>query len=350
MVEPAGDSPEEGPRPHRAPAYLALGFVAILLTTLVWMVYGPGLSGGYALVGIPLLVAIPLAIGGLISVAIDPRGRRSPAGCALYPALLLIGATLIAGLFFQEGVICIAMVLVLWVPVAIAGTLVNRWLRRRRRHDDDEDAGTIFRTSAWATLPMLAFAIDAAVPLEWQRHAVVREVVLPGSADEVWPLLLSIPDIRPGEGRPTFTHDVLGVPRPTQAQLVREDGALIRKATWGGDTRFEERVTEIRPSRAIGWHFAFPDDSIQRHTDRHIAPQGPYLNIRSGRYDLSSAGSGCTRLRLTTTYDSRVRLSSYFTWWGDRLLGDVEANVLTIIADRVKARNRMDHPAGRCPA
>lgn len=161
-------------------------------------------------------------------------------------------------------------------------------------------------------------------------------MVVDAPPEKIWPLLVAIPGIGHDEGIRTVTHDWLDVPRPSDARLFRGDGELVRVARWGDDIRFEEQITEFVPDRAIGWRFAFPDNSVQRYTDRHISPDGPMLRIETGRYDLAELPDGRTRLILTTSYSMRTRLGWYLGWWGERLLGDVSENVLAIVAARAE--------------
>jgi hypothetical protein len=105
---------------------------------------------------------------------------------------------------------------------------------------------------------------------------------------------------------------------------------------WGDDIQFEERITALAPGKTIQWDFAFPDNSVQAYTDRHIAPDGPLLKIASGGYRLERLDPGKTRLTLHTTYHMRSRLDWYLGWWGEVMLGDVQDNVLAIIKQRAE--------------
>jgi hypothetical protein len=165
----------------------------------------------------------------------------------------------------------------------------------------------------------------------------VRSVDIAATPDQVWPLLLSIPGVSPDEGRTTFTHDIVGIPRPSEARLVQRGAVLVREARWGKDIRFEERVTRLVPGQAIGWDFAFPDSSVQDYTDRHISPDGPMLKIASGGYRIEPLGAGQVRVTLATTYRMRSRLGWYAGLWGEVLLGDIQDNVLAIIKARAEA-------------
>lgn len=318
-------------------ARLTAGLLLALLLPSVFLFYTDAALESVA--GWTALIAIPAALGALITHLSDPQGQRSPVGCFVVPTLAILGLTGVAYVFFDEGAICIAMILPLWIPAAIAGALVNRWNARRHRREDDEQAETIFQSS-WLALPLFAIAVEQANPANWLPAEVSREVVIAAPADAVWPLLVSIPAIGPDEGRANFTQDVLGVPRPHEAKLERSGAQLVRRATWGKDIHFEERIARMDTGRAISWNFAFPDDSVSRHTDRHISPDGEVLKIQSGGYELHSLADGRTRVRLTTHYRLRSHLAPYLVLWGEKLVGDVEDNVLTIVKQRAERKTR----------
>lgn len=96
-------------------------------------------------------------------------------------------------------------------------------------------------------------------------------------------------------------------------------------------------MTSIEPNRSIEWDFAFPDPSLQNRVDRHISPSGDMLYVQSGAYRLQALSDGRTLVTLETTYAMRTRLGWYFGWWGERMLGDVQDNVLAIVKDRSEA-------------
>ncbi len=319
----------DAPAPDRR---LTLALFLILLVAIVTLFNADHFGGAYA--GLASLLMIPAAIGGLISQLSDPGGRQGPMGCFVWPTVGLIAITALAALIFGEGAICIAMVLPIWIPAAIVGALVNRYNARRDRHNDPSRLNSV----AWLVLPLLLVTSEAALPPDWQSRSVVREVVIDAKREEIWPLLLSVPRISRDEGIANFTQDILDVPRPTDADLITRQGRLVRIAHWGADLSFEEIIVAKKPGETLGWRFAFPDKSVQEYTDHHISPDGPLLKIETGRYDLLTLRDGRSVLRLTTTYRMKTRLGGYLGWWGERLLGDVQNNVLTIIKDRAERR------------
>jgi hypothetical protein len=297
---------------------------------------------------ISALIAIPASFGGLLAYAFDFKDNKSALGCFVWPTLGLIAMVGFAWLALGEGVICIAMVLPLWIPAAIGGYAVSLWNIKYQREKMDQDGARMLSVS-WLLCPLLIVTIETYHPPVWQDVVVTRDIDINASVETVWPLLISIPKILPSEGNANFSQDILGVPRPRDAILVRESGVLIRKARWGRDIRFDERIDQIDPLKSIAWSFAFPDQSIQKQLDHHISPNGDLLKIKFGRYDLISISPSVTRVRLTTRYSMRTQLTGYLMWWGERLLGDIQTNVLTIVRERAQAtaRYQLQRESGR---
>lgn len=321
------------PNPRQDDLLFSVVLVAVMFASFSYLVFGAGFESVYA--GWGALVALPFAFGALVT-----KGSNfySWLGCLGTPFALLGISVLFVALGI-EGFVCVAMVMPFWIVAAIGGGLMSIWLKRGASFDAEEATsatGTRLKSVSLAVLPFAIMFIEAESPPEWQTRQVERSIIVERSKDDIWPLLVSIPDIGSDEGVTTFTHDWLRIPRPSDAQLIQQSGIIVRKAKWGDDLRFEEVITTLRTGQEISWNFAFPDDSVQKHTDRHISPDGPLLRIVEGRYSLAAIGYNRTRITLTTSYHMRTRLKPYFAFWGEILLGDVERNVLSIIKQRAE--------------
>lgn len=314
---------------------IAIGLVllAVLLGAAFVVFYGPDVA---SMATIAALLAIPAGLGALISHVTDPDGELSPLGCFLWPTVGIIATVAALYAAIGEGAICIAMILPLWLPAAAAGALVQHVNRRRRVARESDPS--IFRVAGWLAMPLVLLGVERQFPMQWENRSVSRSVEIGAAPDIIWPMLVTIANVRPNEGRWNLSQDLFGVPRPEGAMLVNEAGQLVRKAAWQQGARFEERITAIEPGRRICWNFAFPDASLQAVTDRHISPDGPFLKIERGCYTIEPLAGGRSRVTLVTTYRMRVQLAGYFALWGERFLGDIQANVLGIVADRAEAR------------
>ena len=312
---------------------LVVLLAVLFLGSLLLVFESDLLENAYA--GWAIFVVIPASFGGLLSMAIDPKGEFSPLGCFVWPTLIAIALVLVAWVFLGEGAICLAMLLPIWIAAAVGGFLIQRWSAYRRTATEEAN-GTRLQAVAWVMFPLVLIWAETASPPEWKQHSVTRSVEIAASPAKAWPLLVSIPNIAPGEGKATLAHDLFGIPRPTEALLEQRDSALIRKARWGEDIRFEEQITAVTPGQLIDWRFAFPDSSVAEYTDPHIEPDGAVLRIESGGYRIETLGPDRIRLTLETRYSMRSRMAWYAALWGELFLGDISANVLTLVKDRAE--------------
>jgi len=327
--EPAPVVPSPPPR-SAGPGFL-LAILALLLGGLFLLNSG-ALESSYA--GFAYMGLIPFAIGALITGA----GLQvySHYGCIGAPVLIFVVIFAMMKFSGEEGLVCILMVLPFWVAAGLGGGLATWIIHRRQRRAAQAQGTTRLQAVALAALPFALLYAEEASPPQWQERSIVRSVDIAATPQQVWPLLVSIPDVRADEGIATFTHDIAGIPRPAEARLVKRGGQWVRQARWGSTIRFEERVTRLDPGRAIAWAFAFPDTSVQDYTDRHISPDGPMLKILRGGYRLDPLPGGRVRVTLTTTYRMRSRMDWYAGLWGEQMLGDVQDNVLAIIKTRAE--------------
>lgn len=318
--------------PDRPKRSWVIALVAAMAASFAYLAYGPGFENAYG--GIGALLVFPFSLGALTTLAGVTPFRAW--GCLLLPVgLLALSAVLVR--IGAEGLICVAMVLPLWIAAALGGGAITLAMRK---FGEKDGVGQNLLSVSWAVLPFALIAADRAAPPQWQVEEVTRTIAIDAPPQAVWPLLLSMPHIRPHEGRATFTHDWLSIPRPSGAQLIHRSGKPVRVARWGDAIRFEEKIDVIEPERTLAWKFAFPDPSLQQHTDRHISPQGPVLHIDRGRYTLVALPGGRSKLTLAVTYSQRSRMGWYMAIWGERVLGDVADNVLQIIADRAQPSAR----------
>lgn len=316
-------------------ARLAAALAAALLLALcayVLVEWSLGAEAGASgAVTVTFLFVLPAALSALAAVLSDPRGEKGKGHYAMVPLVLVVLALVAGFLILREGVICIAMLAPLWMIGGLTGSFLIYALRNRLPGSDRVNA------SALLLLPLLAAQVEPSLPVPEARYDVRREAVIAAPPERVWPLLASIPAVAPGEGRWNIAQDLLAVPRPTGARLVRRGEALIREARWGPHIRFEEAISNARPGEMLEWRFRFPDESVREHTDRHISPDGAHLTIESGAYLLQPLPGGRTRLILATRYRLRSPVNGYAAWWGELLLGGIQTNVLAIVRGRAEA-------------
>lgn len=277
------------------------------------------------------VLLIPFAASALAVLVAGIHGP-STTGAAIAMLLWVVGALLVgSGVFFREGLICIAMASPIFVPFGIAGALVARALRGAFRSRTPP--------AMVALLPVLLLAIEEPRAYPTMQEAVVTEIVIEAPIETVWREAIEIRDIADAEQSWTVTQSLLQIPRPVDARLIERDGGLVRAATWRGDVRFFEVVTEWRENEAVAWAFDIPEAAADRMLDHHLRLDQDYLRLEGGQYTLEAISPTRTRLTLTTSYKARTPFNAYASAWGDLLLGDIHRNVLNIVRERAEARS-----------
>ena len=280
---------------------------------------------------ITMLFILPFCLGAIATFLVDPKGMKADPGYFIIPPLLVASVFIVGALFFREGLVCVAALAPLWLVSALVGSVTVGLLRERFKQRNTINCGVLI------VLPFAALLGEGGVSREPAVFTVARSIEIAARPEEIWPHLLKMDDISRREGRWNITQDLLGVPRPASAVVeVGADGP-VRKARWGKTISFEEHIFAMQDRRELRWRFAFPNDSIRRHTDRHIAPDGENLKITEGGYDLRALTPEVTKLTLTTTYAVTTPVNHYGSVWGELLLGDIQSNILQIVKDRSEA-------------
>lgn len=311
--------------------------LALVIAVSAFLMINAISSATFAFGSVWFLAFLPAYLCALICYVGDPDHTRSAKFYVSVPptfgGIVIVGSVII----LREGVICIVMLAPLWLLFGLLGA----WIMRRQRHWGI-DPNTF--QSSLLFLPLFAGTIEAQVPVPHDRYAVVREIVIEATPEEIWPYAVANAHIAESEGRWTFTQDVLGIPRPRATTLSGTGKGAVRTAYWGDKINFEERITRWQPGRVLGWAFAFTNSSLQDYTDKHISPDGEFLKIDSGDYTLTRLSPTTTRLSLRTNYIAKTHLNAYAAFWGEVMLGDVQSNVITIIKQRAEARHRLNVP------
>lgn len=305
--------------------------IGILCVALVLVMYFSGPSNGTlpAVISISFLCILPAVLCFVAALAIDYQGTRGRYFYVMLPFWIAVVAIVIGAIALREGVICILMLTPPWLLSGWVGT----WIAYRVKHRDEDR----YYSSALLLLPLVAAQIEARVPVPQSEASVTRSIVVDAKPQNIWPALKGIPDVRAGEGRWNVTQDVIGVPRPHGARLIGSGLGADRRADWGRNIRFRERITDWQPNKSIGWHFIFDDIGGWAFTDRHLMPDSPYFRVTSGGYTLTPLPDGRTEVTLTTRYWIKTPLNAYAGLWGELLLGDLENNLLALIKARSEA-------------
>ncbi|WP_372785812.1 hypothetical protein [Phenylobacterium sp.] len=307
-----------------------------------WLI-GPALALAYALVLYGLVhwfrpdsgtVVISFVIGAplgacLIAVRLDdPHGRGGAWRHIFMSALVISWMLLVSFAILREGSLCVMMAAPLFYAVGIAGGLLGGMLAR----------GSVGRTLCLAIIaaPLVGIPVEPqdAYPRVTEQVTSVIDIAAP--PEVVWRRTVAIPAIAPAERIATFSHNVVGVPRPVSARLDGQGPGAVRQLAWTGGVHFQEVITHWDQDRSLAWRFRFAPDSVPLAIERNINVQSGYLWLSDGDYRLDPLPNGSTRLTLTTRYRLRTPINAYCAWWGGVFFNDFHRAVLHVIKLRAE--------------
>ena len=311
----------------------AVIFFLLLGTALAFMPVLVFAAGEYnpLLVSLSILIGLPFCIGALGQLLFKVFRVTTRSDVASWVIAIVLLVFVSGALVLREAIICILMaapfwLLCGWLGISAMDLAIQRNPERPR-----------INGAAFLMVPYAMLGSELYLRPSPQTYTVSRSVVIDAVPQDVRPLLNEMRDISPSEGRWNITQDLFGVPRPVSA--IVDDG--VRQARWENNVSFEERL-EFSSGMEMRWRFAFPNDSVSRHSDRHISPDSEHLKIETGGYRMEPLSDGRVRLTLNTRYTARTPINAYAALWGELILGDIQSNVLAIIRDRAEASHRSD--------
>lgn len=329
---------EHNPEPARvaAPVRMRLktgGMLALAYGLLLYLAIWTGSASGRDWIPfIAGLFLMPLAIASVATSIADPRGEH-PVWPHIRNGWLVIGALVaISMLFLNEGGICAVMAAPFFMAASAAGSAMTRSALAHLRTWQ----GKTFAL-ALPLLPLLVLQVEPGLSYADHSEHVTSTTVIDAAPDAVWDHTVEVVDIRRSELGFSFSHDIVGAPRPQSASLEGRGSGAVRHVRWSDGVTFDEVITDWKQNRHLAWTFRFSDGAIPAAVEAHIDVDSDYLKVARGDYTLEPLPGGRTRLTLTTHYRVATPIDAYCDLWGHIFLSDFHGAVLGVIRNRVEA-------------
>ena len=273
-----------------------------------------------------LVTVFPILYGAATQLLFDPLLTKSPRQTFRLLALPVVLLCAVLLLIQLETLICIAVLLPIFMALGWCGQWVMRAVLRKALVDATSNTLNV----SLLLLPVFAVPLFGQFEFPQAQMRVMTQIAVEATQDVVWTNTIEISEIQPEERVWTFSHNILGTPRPIDAVLVGD----VRKLRWTGGVVFEEHLTAVESNTSMAWDFVFNAPETLVAFDPHIAPQGGIVNMQSGSYHLTSLPNGVTLLTLETNYSIRTPVNTYLAIWGEVFLQDFHHAVLSVIKTR----------------
>jgi len=280
----------------------------------------------------------PFAMGFVTIWVAERKQRQSVATWIILPWITFFLAMIGMLVTLLEGMICVVMLLPIGLLLTSLGGLLAGLIVRGLPSVRPQGLPVM----VVMVLPMLVGLMERRY-LERNEFRTVETIIdIHAAPETVWRNIERVREIHPAELQHSWTSRI-GFPRPEEATLSFEGVGAVRHASFAGGVVFLETVDVWEPQHTLS--FSIHVDQMPSKTlDEHVQVGGAYFDVLRGEYRLEPLTGGVTRLHLS----SQHRLSTDFNWyahlWTDRIMADIQGNILQVIKNRCEQEQREQKP------
>jgi hypothetical protein len=284
-----------------------------------------------SLVTISFMFLVPVAIG-YIRVYFECTSEtlltyKQMAVKAWQPIFVFLLVSIITLL---EGSICVAMALPAFMLFASVGGLLAGFVHRTLVQKSKKAAMSI------VLLPLMLSPLEVNFLKLSQTYEVKNSIVINAPIDVVWRQLASVSYIADEEFPMSFSQ-LIGIPRPLQADMDSQGVGAVRTSKWQSGVVFKEVITDWQPRKQMLYQFDIDPDLIPDNAlDKHVKLGGEYFSPLYGGYYLTPTANGQTMLTLKTTVEDNTNFTIYSRLWGEFIFQDFHNSLLKVIKNRAE--------------
>ncbi len=280
----------------------------------------------YGLMTLSFLFIVPFVIGLIVAYNYDTLTSSVKVLKISMPVLSIIGLIGLSVFFGQEGMICAFMAVPIFAVMALLGGLIGVRLFERNKNK--------LTISLLVLLPFVIAPIENSLGLKDKIFTEKTSIEIASTDQMVWKNITRVQEIAREENNMTL-FQIMGFPRPIEAELDTVAVGGIRKAIFDRGLFFTETVTEVVDKQTLAFTIKADPNSIPPQAlDKHVLVGGQYFDVLEGKYEIEKITDTRVRLHLT----SRFRLSTGFNWysglWSQLIMSDIQRNILNIIKER----------------
>lgn len=284
-----------------------------------------------SLVTISFMFLVPIAIG-YIRIYFECKLNKSMsykqmAVKAWQPIFVFLLVSIVTLL---EGSICVAMALPAFMLFASIGGVLAGFVHRKLEKESKKVVMSV------ALIPLILSPLEVNFLKLSQTYEVKNSIVINAPIDVVWRQLANVSYIAEEEFPMSFSQ-LIGIPRPLQADMNAQGVGAVRTSKWQKNVVFKEVITDWQPNKQMLYQFDIDPDLIPDNAlDKHVKLGGEYFSPLYGGYYLASTADGQTTLTLKTTVEDNTNFTIYSRLWGEFIFQDFHNSLLKLMKSRAE--------------
>lgn len=304
---------------------LTAGVVYAFLSMLIVTHFHENVSVAYIFILPIILGAIPV----LLSTKEQLSAYKS---YLLLPWIITFTFFILSYVTGFEGMICLVIIVAPFLLLGTLGAFIFRLIKLK-----NERNGTKLYVSLF--IPLLILGIETNFLATDQIHTVSTTIVINADKSKVWNNVKNIKDIQPNEIETHFVH-LMGIPKPLNGELDKEEIGGTRHITWEKGIKFEEKITAWDEKKGFSYNINVDPNSIPPTSlDEHVMIGGKYFDVLNGSYKIEELSQAKNKVTLTCTYRVTTNLNFYSKLWADFILDDFNEMILEVIKKRSEGAN-----------
>lgn len=304
---------------------LITGVVYAFLVTLLVTQYHENVSVTY-------IFALPLLLGAIPVLFSTKEQLRSYKTYLLFPWGITLTFFFLAWAFGFEGMICLTIIIAPFLALGTLGAFIYRLIKLR-----GEGNGTKLYISL--VIPLVLLFVETNIQPTNQIHTVTTTIEIDAKRSKVWENVKNVRNIQSHEIETHFIH-VIGIPRPLNGAINKEEIGGVRKISWDKGIEFEEKIKSWDEGEGFTYDIHVDPSSVPPTTlDEHVMIGGKYFDVLEGSYRIDELSPTKSLVTLSCTYRVTTNLNFYSKLWADFILDDFNEMILEVIKKRSESND-----------
>lgn len=277
-------------------------------------------------VSIAYIFGLPMALGAIPTLFSTKEQLSSYMTNLLLPWGITLTFFFLCFLSGFEGMICLVIIVGPFLLLGSLGAFIFRLYY----------LSTEKKTPLYLSLflPMLVLGVENNFKTADQFYTVKTSITINANPDKVWNNIKNVKNIKSSEISTHFIH-IIGVPKPLNGQIDKEEIGGIRSITWEKGIKFQEIIKTWNSKHSFTYDIKLDPSSIPPTTlDEHVMIGGRYFDVLEGSYEMDSIAPSKNVVTLKCKYRITTNLDFYSKWWADYILNDFNEMILEVIKKR----------------